>query len=502
MSRRICDTSLTKYDIVKDVLKSRNYVQCKPGAVDANWTLQWIDTNVSVERILDMTVGQKINHFPGMESICRKSRLARNLARMHRLFPDDYSFTPRTYRVPSDLASLTLAIKSNTTKTFIAKPDAGCQGKGIQLFSDEEGFKLAMERASSFVSANISLDVPVPRGPILPSEVVVQEYIAKPCLLDGHKFDLRVYALVLSVNPLLIYVHKDGLARLAAKKYVQPSKENFSHVTMHLTNYAVNKDDPTFVAASKDELEGGKRSMSSVLDWIREQDTDASRDVWSQIKSVIVKTIVIAQPALEKTIAACRQRMETSTKQHSSSPCFEILGFDIMLDSKLKPWVLEVNHSPSFTCDSELDTRVKSAVIGDTLDLLDVPLLRHDSGTDLSASSPSASGWEVAYPSHDKGVYDTFISAASSILGSDTELTKSRKAFREAKEIERVEQETKAALIRERAKLLRASCTLGVAPARLVPLAPVVIVREPPVRQARVAMKMASIDLGDAFKFC
>ena len=39
--------------------------------------------------------------------------------------------------------------------------------------------------------------------------------------------------------------------------------------------------------------------------------------------------------------------------------CFEILGFDVMLDDKLKPWIIEVNHSPSFSTDSPLDFKIK-----------------------------------------------------------------------------------------------------------------------------------------------
>lgn len=52
--------------------------------------------------------------------------------------------------------------------------------------------------------------------------------------------------------------------------------------------------------------------------------------------------------------------------------CFEVLGFDIFLDEKLKPWVLEVNHTPSFCTDSPLDFKVKKNLIADTIKLLNL----------------------------------------------------------------------------------------------------------------------------------
>ena len=39
--------------------------------------------------------------------------------------------------------------------------------------------------------------------------------------------------------------------------------------------------------------------------------------------------------------------------------CFEILGFDIMLDENLKPYLIEINHAPSFNTDSPLDEKIK-----------------------------------------------------------------------------------------------------------------------------------------------
>ena len=52
--------------------------------------------------------------------------------------------------------------------------------------------------------------------------------------------------------------------------------------------------------------------------------------------------------------------------------CFELLGFDIFLDSDLKPWILEVNHSPSFSTDTPLDFKIKKNLISDTIKLLNL----------------------------------------------------------------------------------------------------------------------------------
>jgi tubulin polyglutamylase TTLL6/13 len=55
---------------------------------------------------------------------------------------------------------------------------------------------------------------------------------------------------------------------------------------------------------------------------------------------------------------------------YENSLCFEILGFDVILDWNLNPFLLEVNHAPSFSTDSPLDEKIKGQVIYDTFNLL------------------------------------------------------------------------------------------------------------------------------------
>lgn len=74
--------------------------------------------------------------------------------------------------------------------------------------------------------------------------------------------------------------------------------------------------------------------------------------------------------------------------------CSELYGFDILIDENLKPWLLEVNLSPSLGCDSPLDVRLKSAMLADLLTLVGIPaidpILRPTSSTSFSVASTNS----------------------------------------------------------------------------------------------------------------
>jgi hypothetical protein len=75
------------------------------------------------------------------------------------------------------------------------------------------------------------------------SQFVVQEYIKAPALINGHKFDFRIYVLLLSVEPMTILIFEDGLVRLASEKY---SNQDVGDSYVHLTNYSLNKKNEKF----------------------------------------------------------------------------------------------------------------------------------------------------------------------------------------------------------------------------------------------------------------
>lgn len=331
----IC-VSMCKYECVRRAAKRLNFREV---ADEDDWNVYWTDTSVGIDRVAQMKKWQKINHFPGMSEICRKDSLTRNMSRMMKMFPKEYSFYPKAWCLPADYSDFAKYCAEKKYKTYISKPDVGCQGRGI------------------FITKNPSRD-------IKPNDnFVVQVYLNRPFLVDGFKFDFRVYVAVTACDPFRIFVYKDGLARFTTQQYEEPSNSNCRDVFMHLTNYAIQKRSDDFV---RDEDSGTKRRITTINRWLVEHGYDIVK-LWADIDDVIIKVLISAQSVLKHNYRAC------FPNHYRGSACFEILGFDILVDRKLKPYVLEVNHSPSFTTDSKLDREIKDALIYDTLLLLNLP---------------------------------------------------------------------------------------------------------------------------------
>jgi tubulin polyglutamylase TTLL6/13 len=129
----------------------------------------------------------------------------------------------------------------------------------------------------------------------------VQRYLHKPYLIDNLKFDMRIYVLVYGVDPLRVFVFREGLARFATEEYTGPFKNNLDNLFMHLTNYAINKNNENFEhnEDSADDETGSKRSITAVLKHIEDQEKNpniTAAKLWEQIDDIAVKTLISAQP--------------------------------------------------------------------------------------------------------------------------------------------------------------------------------------------------------------
>ncbi|XP_047228160.1 tubulin polyglutamylase TTLL11 isoform X2 [Girardinichthys multiradiatus] len=331
-------------------------------------------------------VSGQVNKFPGMVEMLRKINLSRAMRTMQELFPEEYDFYPRSWILPEEYQQFSAQIRmvkerdTTVSPTFIVKPDGGSQGDGIYLIRDPSDLKL-------MVGAQ-------------PKQAVVQEYIHKPLLIDKLKFDIRLYVLIKSLEPLEIYIAKEGLTRFCTEPYQEPTQKNLSHVFMHLTNYSLNVHSGNFVH-SDSQSTGSKRTLSSVLYRLAAKGVDIKR-VWSDIIALVIKSVIAVVPEL-------KLHYQADIPPGKPGPtCFQILGFDILLMKNLKPVLLEVNSNPSMRIEHEqevapgvseyvpspVDEHVKVGVIRDTLRLMD-PFNKKPTVTSQPRAGGSDHGEEI-----------------------------------------------------------------------------------------------------------
>lgn len=260
-----------------------------PRDAASEWFVYWSDSGLGIDKLIRTARSyQKINHFAGMVQIYRKSHLARSMIRMQRISAAEYDFFPRTWILPFEASDAAKYLETGRDRCIIIKPSGGAQGKGIYL---------------TMTAKDIKAD----------EDAVAQVYLSRPLLIDGLKFDLRIYVLVTCVDPLRVLIYREGLVRLCTTPYCTPDASNIDCTYMHLTNYSVNKHNTSFVqnnasgqgGQSGDEGKSSKRSLTWLWDWMRERAMDPDA-VWRDIADVVVKTLISVQPSLAQTYRTCK----------------------------------------------------------------------------------------------------------------------------------------------------------------------------------------------------
>lgn len=272
-----------------------------------------------------------MNHIPGTFQIGRKDRIWRNLqAKMQQCGKSEFNFMPLTYILPQDikrLKRLWLRFHERNTK-WIIKPPASARGTGIKVVSK---WKQIPKR----------------------KPMIVQKYIDRPLLIDGSKFDLRLYVLVTSLNPLRAYMHTDGLARFASVKY-SDNIDTLNDRYMHLTNYSINKLSSNYAKNEDAEsCNGHKWTLKTLWKYFTSQGINTN-GLWAALRNLVLRTVLTGENVINQM---------TKANVNSRYNTFELFGIDVILDSELKPWLLEVNISPSLHSSSPLDLHVKSPLV-------------------------------------------------------------------------------------------------------------------------------------------
>ncbi|KAJ6661243.1 hypothetical protein lerEdw1_015380 [Lerista edwardsae] len=296
----------------------------------------WTGSHLKPYLLRTLTDIQKVNHFPRSYELTRKDRLYKNISRMQQTYGfKTFHVLPQTFILPAEYQEFCNSY-SKDRGPWIVKPVASSRGRGVYLINNP---------------SQISLE----------ENILVSRYINNPLLIDDFKFDVRLYVLVTSYDPLVVYLYEEGLARFATVRYDHGVK-NIKNQFMHLTNYSVNKKSGDYVSCDDPDVEdyGNKWSMSAMLRYLKQEGRDTTA-LMANVEDLIIKTIISAELAIA---TACKAFVP------HRGVCFELYGFDVLIDSTLKPWLLEVNLSPSLACDAPLDLKIKASMISDMFTLV------------------------------------------------------------------------------------------------------------------------------------
>jgi tubulin polyglutamylase TTLL9 len=332
-------------NVILEALRRRGWKECD-GEMD--WELNWADKEWIHDTMdhVHLTATQRVNHFRNHYEITRKDLMIKNVKRHKKNLEKEgkldeaslFDFLPQTYNLPSDYPLFLEEFKKNQSNNtvWIMKPVGKSQGKGIFLFNK-------LNHISSWKN-NYRWTPENPQA----EPYIVQRYVNNPLLIGGKKFDLRIYALVSSYQPLTIYLYRTGFARFTHHRY---DTEDISNTYVHLTNVAVQKNSDNY-----DERIGGKWELRTLkLYMISKYGEERVNETFNQIQNVIIKS----NQAVSKIIINDRH-------------CFNLYGYDILIDANLKPWLLEVNASPSMTANTQADSELKIGLLDDVLTIIDV----------------------------------------------------------------------------------------------------------------------------------
>lgn len=145
-----------------------------------------------------------------------------------------------------------------------------------------------------------------------------------------------------------MWLYRSGFARFSNTRF---SLSSISDQYVHLTNVAIQKTAPDY-----DPEKGCKWSLQELMMYLTARHGHSVvRRVQQQMDDIYIKSIQSVQKVMI-----------------NDKHCFELYGFDILFDETLKPWIIEVNASPSLTASSPSDYELKFGLLEDMLHVLDM----------------------------------------------------------------------------------------------------------------------------------
>ena len=240
---------------------------------------------------------QRVNHFPGSGFITNKVSLATT----------DLKDVPKAFHLPKDKDKFLEHVKSHPDKLWVKKSNAH---RGIKV---EDASSMDLNTEGTFV----------------------QEFIHNPLLIDGKKFDIGIYAVMTSIDPLRVYLlGNEALLRFCAKPYLPFNSSDLDSYVVG-DDYTPIWEIPSLKPFFKDANLNMKESLNGYL---RNLGKDPEI-MWKKIESVISDVYIAKAPHISKL----------TTIVGSPRHFFELVRFDFVVDEDLNVYVMEANMSPNLS---------------------------------------------------------------------------------------------------------------------------------------------------------
>jgi len=175
-------------------------------------------------------------------------------------------------------------------------------------------------------------------------DYVVQKYLGKPLLLDGYKFDMRFH--VLFTQDYKLYLHKSYFVRSTFRKY---DIERIDDMSIHLTNLTYQKEikDADLTKAKISHKEFIKRYKKKPYEKL---------NLMSKVSDIVIKTVDLFKDKIKES-----KRLQ--------GKYYNLFGFDIILDSDLNSYLIEVNTNPGLSFSSPEMHKINKKIVSDTFAL-------------------------------------------------------------------------------------------------------------------------------------
>lgn len=342
-------TDLNKSVIIEN-FEERNWEESQE---EDHWNFYWASVNTTIKLcglkstyILKDT--QIVCHFPNFYELTKKDNMAKNIKNYRKqqqqlkdpVIDEALNFLPMTYLLPIELNPFIEEFKRDPKALWILKPSNKSQGQGITLVN-----KSSKVKKMTFIS---KLMDDSDNDSNNNTSYVISKYIKNPLLVGHKKFDMRIYCLVTSFHPIKAYLFQLGFCRFCNEKF-SIDVNDIDNIYIHLTNVAIQKKYEKYSASH-----GGKWSLKNLRFYLENNyGYDKTKKCFDDIKNVIINSLKSVESVM-----------------NGDKHCFECYGYDILLDENLKPWLIEINSSPSLSTTTKGDHILKKKLINDVLDIV------------------------------------------------------------------------------------------------------------------------------------